>query len=151
MRIFRIARTEFCDISGEGAKMYGGRWNFAGYPVLYGSSSISSALLERLTVDPELFASERYILYSIMEFDCPGKLIRTFTGNELPEGWDTIPFNKSAQKFGADLIQSGLVCFAVPSVVDKTSFNYILNPASKNFNKITWETYPLQLDKRITR
>lgn len=151
MKIFRIARTEFCDISGEGAKLYGGRWNLAGYPVLYGSASISSALLERLTIDPELFASERYILYSIMEFDCPDKLIRNFDVNELPEDWDTIPFKKSTQKFGTTLIQSGQVCFAVPSAVDKTSFNYILNPASKNFSKINWEIYPLELDKRIIR
>ena len=151
MKVYRIARTEFCDISGAGAKLYGGRWNFAGYPVLYGSASIALALLERLTIDPELFTSERYVLYSIMEFDCPEKLIRKLTVNELPENWDIIPFKKSTQKFGTELIQSGIACFSVPSVVDKTSVNYILNPMSKKFNKITWVIYPLELDKRILR
>ena len=151
MKIYRIARTEFCDISGEGAKMFGGRWNFAGYPVLYGSASISSALLERLTIDPELFSSERYILYSIMEFDCPNRFIKNIAAEELPTGWDSIPFLKNTQQFGTELIQSGLACFAVPSVVDKTSMNYIINPASKNFSKITWGIYPLELDKRIIR
>jgi len=151
MIIYRIARTEFCDLSGEGAKLYGGRWNFSGHPVLYASSTIASALLERLTVDPELFASERYILYSIMEFDCPGRLIKKISKNELPANWDAIPFTKSSQQFGTELIQSGIVCFEVPSVVDKTSFNYIINPLATNFSKITWEIYPLELDKRIIK
>lgn len=151
MKIYRIARTEFCDISGKGAKLYGGRWNLPGYPVLYGSASISSALLERLTIDPELFSSERYVLYSIMEFDCPDKLIRKFSVAELPKDWDIIPFRKSTQEFGNGLIQSGILCFAVPSVVDKTTFNFIINPASKNFSKLSWKVYPLELDKRIIR
>lgn len=151
MIIYRIARTEFCDVSGEGAKLYGGRWNFAGYPVLYGSATIASVLLERLTVDPELFASERYILYRIMEFNCPGRLIKKISDNELPADWDAIPFKKASQQFGTELIQSGIVCFAVPPVVDKTSFNYIINPLVKNFSKVTWKIYPLELDKRIVR
>jgi RES domain-containing protein len=151
MIIYRIARTEFCDVSGEGAKLYGGRWNFTGLPVLYASSSIASALLERLTVDPELFASERYIFYSIMEFDCPARLIKKIPENELPANWDAIPFTKSSQQFGTELIQSGTVCFEVPSVVDKTSFNYIINPLAKNFSKIIWKIYPLELDKRVIK
>jgi RES domain-containing protein len=126
MIIYRIARTEYCDTSGEGAKIYGGRWNLPGYAVLYGCRTIASALLERLTVDPELFASERYILYSIMEFNCPDRLIVKPDLNELPENWDSIPFNKATQEFGAKLIQSGIFCFAIPSVVDKTSLNFVL-------------------------
>jgi len=69
----------------------------------------------------------------------------------LPANWDAIPFTKSSQQFGAELIQSGIVCFEVPSVVDKTSFNYIINPLASNFSKITWEIYPLELDKRIIK
>lgn len=151
MNIYRIARTEFCDASGEGAKIYGGRWNLPGFPVLYGSASISSALLERLTVDPELFSSERYILYSIMEFDCPNRLIERHSLHNLPEDWDAIPFRKPAQLFGIELIQKGTLCFAVPSVVDKTSLNFVINPLAQGFKKIKWKEYPLELDKRITR
>ncbi|HMQ00928.1 MAG TPA: RES family NAD+ phosphorylase, partial [Cyclobacteriaceae bacterium] len=49
--VYRIARTEFCDLSGEGAKQFGGRWNLPGYAAVYAGSSVASALLERLTVD----------------------------------------------------------------------------------------------------
>ncbi|HBL78709.1 MAG TPA: toxin-antitoxin system toxin subunit, partial [Aequorivita sp.] len=31
MRIFRISKTEYIDdLSGEGARLYGGRWNLVG-------------------------------------------------------------------------------------------------------------------------
>jgi RES domain-containing protein len=151
MKIYRIARTEFCDISGEGAKRYGGRWNPPGLPVLYGSSTIATALLERLTIDPEMFSAERYVLYSVMEFDCPDRLVFIPPFNKLPEGWDAIPAERCSQQFGADLIQSGVVCFAVPSVVDKTSLNYVINPLAKEFERLLIKVYPLELDKRVVK
>ncbi|HDR52000.1 MAG TPA: RES domain-containing protein [Mariniphaga anaerophila] len=151
MIIYRIARTEYCDTSGEGAKIYGGRWNLPGFAALYGCGTIASALLERLTVDPELFASERYVLYSIMEFDCPGRFIVKPDLKELPADWEAIPFKKSTQEFGSKLIRSGIVCFAIPSVVDKTSLNFVINPMAESFKMISWKVYPLELDKRIIR
>lgn len=149
MIICRVARTEFCEASGEGAKKYGGRWNIPGYAALYGSSSISSALLERLTIDPELFAAERYVLYSVMEIHCPDKFIIKPHSDELPEGWDAIPASKVSQEFGTRLIQSGVLCFAIPSVVDRTSLNYVLNPQGRGYDKLIKKVYPLKLDPRI--
>lgn len=151
MTIYRIAKTEFCDISGEGAKLYGGRWNLPGIAVLYGSSSVSSALLERLTIDSELFSSDRYILYSVMEFECPDKLVYKPSVEELPGGWDAIPLQKSSQQYGTRLINSGVVCFAVPSVVDKTSLNFVINPLAKKFKEISIKIYPLEIDNRIKK
>lgn len=151
MKIFRIARTEFCDVNGEGAKRFGGRWNLSGYPALYGCSSVAAALLERLTIDSELFSSERYTLYSVMEFQCADSLIYIPSLSELPKGWDSIPSTKSSQEFGTSFLKDGLLCFAVPSVVDITSLNFIINPLSKNFSKVTWKVYPLTLDQRIVR
>ena len=151
MKVYRIALTDYCDTSGEGAKRYGGRWNFPGYPVLYGSASISSSLLERLTIDPELFASERFVLYSIMVIDVPDKLVFIPQVNELPEGWDAIPPQRASQEYGTKLLQSGILCFGVPSVVDKTSLNFMVNPQSEQFQRMAYHVYPLQLDQRIVR
>ncbi len=151
MKVYRIALTEFCDESGEGAKRYGGRWNLPGYPVLYGSSSVSSSLLERLTIDPELLSSERYLLYSIMELDIPDKMVFSPNINELPEGWDSIPPKGVSQEYGTQLLREGMLCFGVPSVVDKTSLNFIINPLSENFSVVTFKVYPLNLDKRLIR
>ncbi|MBX2967646.1 MAG: RES family NAD+ phosphorylase [Cyclobacteriaceae bacterium] len=149
MIIYRLARNEFCDVSGEGAKRYGGRWNLPGHPALYGSGTASSAMLERLTIDPELFAAERYVLYSIMEFTCPDQLV--YQPKALPAAWDAIPPMRASQEFGVELFSLGHLCFAVPSVVDKSSINFVINPLNKNFNKMSWKTYPLELDQRIVR
>lgn len=151
MTIYRIARTKFCDDSGEGAKMYGGRWNFPGSAALYGSGSVSAGLLERLTIDPELFSAERYVLYSVMEIHCPGKFIVRPGIGKLPAGWDAIPFSKISQDFGTHILQDGALCFGVPSVVDKSSMNYVLNPMAKGFDKLVKKVYPLNLDFRIIK
>jgi RES domain-containing protein len=131
--------------------LYGGRWNFQGFPAIYGSASISSSLLERLTIDSELFSSERYILYSVMEFDVPDKKIFIPELEKLPEGWDAIPPIRASQEYGTQLLQSGLLCFGVPSVVDKTSLNFVVNPISADFASVTFKVYPLNLDLRIIR
>jgi RES domain-containing protein len=151
MKIYRIARTEFCNETGEGAKRWGGRWNLPGHPAIYGCGSVAAALLERLTVDSELFSSERYTLYSVMEFNGPEHLIHIIDPKDLPKGWDTIPATKVSQEFGTKLLQSGTVCFGVPSVVDTSSFNFVFNPLAKDFRKFSWRVYPLTLDQRIVR
>lgn len=151
MIIYRIALTKFCDTSGEGARLYGGRWNLPGHAVLYGSSSISSALLERLTVDSELFSSERYVLYSTMEIHCPDHFIHFPAIGQLPEGWDALPYGSVPQKFGTELLRKGIWCFGVPSVVDRSSLNYVIDPSSKQFPQLLIKTYPLDLDHRIVR
>ncbi len=151
MIIYRIALTKFCDTSGEGARIYGGRWNLPGHAVLYGSSSISSALLERLTIDSELFSSERYVLYSTMEIHCPDHFISFLPIEELPEGWDALPYGNAPQEFGTNLLKNGTWCFGVPSVVDKSSLNYVIDPFSAQFQQLQIEIHPLKLDHRIVR
>lgn len=151
MKVYRIALTQYCDTSGEGAKRYGGRWNLPGVPALYGGSSVSSSLLERLTIDPELFASERYVLYSIMEFDIPDELVFVPKLGELPKDWDAIPPKSASQEYGTNLLQKGLLCFGVPSVVDQTSLNCVLNPLAEKFHLVTYKVYSLRLDERIVR
>ena len=151
MKVYRIALTQYCDSSGEGAKLYGGRWNLPGNPAIYAGSSIAVSLLERLTIDPELFSSERQILYSVMEITIPDHLILIPSMTDLPLNWNEIPAIRVAQEYGASLLKSGILCFAVPSVVDPSSLNYVINPLSENFSLMESKVYPLELDKRIGR
>jgi RES domain-containing protein len=151
MKVYRIALKPYCDTSGEGAKLFGGRWNLIGNPAIYAGSSISVCLLEKLTIDPELFSSERHILYSVMEFTIPDNLIFIPEMIELPTNWNEIPAIRATQEYGTNLLKSGIVCFAVPSVVDPSSLNYVINPFSEKFSQIVYKVYPLILDKRIAR
>lgn len=151
MKAYRIALTQYCDSSGEGAKLYGGRWNLPGNPAIYAGSSISVSLLERLTIDPELFSSERHILYSVMEINIPDHLIFIPRMTDLPSIWNEIPAIRAAQEYGTNLLKYSILCFAVPSVVDPSSLNYVINPLSENFSMLESKVYPLELDKRIVR
>lgn len=151
MKVYRLALTEYCDASGEGAKIYGGRWNLPGTPAVYAGSSVSASLLERLTIDPELLSSERYIRYSVMEISIPDQLIFTPKPVDLPLDWNQIPAIRSSMEYGTSLLKSGLLCFAVPSVVDPSSLNYVINPLSENFNLLEFKVYSLELDKRLLR
>lgn len=151
MMVYRLALTQYCDASGEGAKIYGGRWNLPGTPAVYAGSSVSASLLERLTIDPELLSSERYIRYSIMEISIPDHLIFTPKTVDLPLDWNHIPAVRASMEFGTALLKSGVLCFAVPSVVDPSSLNYVINPLSENLNLLEFKVYPLELDKRLLR
>ncbi|SHM98966.1 RES domain-containing protein [Cyclobacterium lianum] len=151
MKVNRIALKKYCDTSGEGAKLYGGRWNLPGIPALYGSSSVSASLLERFTIDTELFSAERYIFYAVMEFDIPDKWLHIPGEHELPLEWDAIPPTVRSQQYGTKLLKSGMLCFGVPSVVDQSSLNFVINPLSKKFDAINYKTYPLHLDQRVVR
>ena len=151
MKVYRLALTQYCDLSGEGAKRYGGRWNLPGYPALYAGSSISASLFERLTIDPELLSSERYLLYSVMEFSIPESLIFIPKKEELPLDWNQIPAVRSSMEFGTNLLKSGILCFGVPSVVDPTSMNVVINPLAESFPTLETKVYLLELDKRILR
>lgn len=151
MKVYRLALTEFCDASGEGAKIHGGRWNLPGTPAIYAGSSVSASLLERLTIDPELLSSERYIRYSVMEITIPDQFLIIPKMAELPLDWNQIPAVRASMEFGNGLLKSGVLCFAVPSVVDPSSLNYVINPLSENFNLLQFKVYPLELDKRILR
>lgn len=141
--------TQYCDLSGEGAKIYGGRWNLPGYPAIYAGASISASLLERLTIDSELLSSERYLRYSVMEFSIPTELIFFPNKEELPLDWNQIPSVRSSMEFGTNLLKSGILCFGVPSVVDPSSLSFVINPLSAHFDQIEYKTYPLHLDHRI--
>ena len=58
MLVYRIAAEPFtADLSGEGERLFGGRWNPCGIPVLYTSESVALATLEVLVNVPPDYLS----------------------------------------------------------------------------------------------
>jgi RES domain-containing protein len=64
---WRLCREPFADLGGEGARLYGGRWNSPGRPLVYAASTAALTVLEvrvHLDLPPELLP-EDYTLLAI--------------------------------------------------------------------------------------
>ncbi len=150
--LYRIGKTKrIKDLTGEGARLYGGRWNLKGTPVLYTSDSTALATLETLVHFPlHLMPSER----SIMTLQLPDNL-ETFavSPEELPTRWWINPAPPELAEIGQRWIeeQSG-VALVVPSSVTPTGEgrNYILNPQHPDFKYIEIvKVSPYNYDERL--
>ena len=137
MEIYRIAQQIYAeDISGKGAKLYGGRWNSEGLMALYTSSSRALALLETLAHTPAKMLQQK--IYTLVTIDVPDSiLIQKITLNKLPSGWDSPDARRYTQITGNQFLEgnSGMI-LSVPSVLVAEENNYLLNPLHFDFRKI---------------
>ncbi len=62
---FRVVRREYADLSGEGARLYGGRFNPPGIPAVYASQSIALAVLEILVHVDKSEVPNDYVVMAI--------------------------------------------------------------------------------------
>jgi RES domain-containing protein len=120
--------------AGEGAKVYGGRWNSPGLAVVYASQYKSLAALEQLVhLNPR--SAKRFKAFS---FQFPDTLIDSVAARDLPKDWRQEPPPPSTQQFGdAWVRQAHSAVLAVPSIIIPEELNYVLNPAHTDFRKIT--------------
>ena len=137
MEIYRIAQQLYAeDISGNGAKLYGGRWNSEGLTALYTSFSRSLALLETLAHTPAKMLQQK--IYMLVTIDVPDTiLIKEITVNKLPHGWDAPDVHRYTQLMGDQFLkENGEMILSVPSVLVAEENNYLLNPLHFDFRKI---------------
>lgn len=126
----RFAASAF---SGEGARLYGGRWNVKGVPMVYTAQSQSLAMLEMLVQDEPLRA--RYVMIAAR---IPRSVqIEGMTARKLPEDWRNAAAREQLQAIGTGWARrrSGAV-LAVPSAMIPAEINYLLNPLHGDFSRI---------------
>jgi len=150
VRIWRITHRQYHEsaFSGEGARLYGGRFNSEGLKAVYTSGSLSLSLLELLVqIDDRSYLDNCIQFYA----DIPGELIYKPTVNQLPSSWNDVPYGKSTQKFGDQWINDEqYAVMRIPSVVVPIEFNYIINPIHVDFDKIKISNDEMvKLDPRI--
>ncbi len=120
--------------SGEGAKLYGGRWNQQGVAAVYTSDTLSLAVIEQLVhIKPEDIIKLRYCSIKV---DIPHSLAIEEI-KSLPDGWDADPAPEMTKNIGTDWLLSGRTAvLKVPSSIIKVQFNYVFNPLHPDFKKI---------------
>ena len=118
---------------GEGARLYGGRWNPVGTRVVYTSGSRSLAALESL-VHLNPLVTFKYAAIAVA-FD--EALVERIAGADLPADWTGQPPPISTQAIGGRwLREARSAVLEVPSVIIPAESNFLLNPAHDNFEKI---------------
>ena len=128
IKLFRISISEhISDISGTGAKIYGGRWNHAGYPAVYTSSGRSLAALEFLVHVPMALAPENL---SIVEINIQENVKReSIKENLLPSSWRDYPAPEQLATIGTNWIKSkSSLLLDIPSAVVDKEVNTLINP-----------------------
>ncbi len=139
MKVFRLCKQKFStDLSGKGARENGGRWNSAGIPLLYTSSSRALCLAE-MAVHGAL--NQMANDYCMLTIELPLKFSqREMSYKDLPEDWRRFPVPFSTQKIGDEFVLSRTdLVFKVPSVLIPEEFNFLLNPLHKDFTKVKIE------------
>ena len=126
----RFARSAF---SGEGARLYGGRWSPKGVSVAYTAANQSLAMLEMLVQDQPLRA--RYVM---IEARIPSAVtIDRVKVEDLPSDWREIGARQKLQAIGAEWARKrNAAVLAVPSAIVPRESNYLLNPLHPAFKRI---------------
>ena len=137
MNAYRIGKKQFIkDLSGTGAALYGGRWNYPGYCVIYASESIPLAILEYIVkagaVEDEL--SDLSIAFLNLE---NGVSVSEVDIQQLPKNWNSYPAPEELKKIGTDwLLSAESLILKIPAISAPDSCNILINPIHPEFNKV---------------
>ncbi len=147
LQAWRIVKAKHAAtaFSGEGARLYGGRWNSAGVSLVYTSSTQALAALESLVhLNPPVIFK-----YTAISLEFEAELVEKVTA--LPPGWALSPAPPSTRTLG-DLWakEARSAVLELPSAIIPGESNFLLNPAHPDFKKIViGKPVPFSFDPRL--
>src|SRR5271157_1925905 len=133
MRLWRICRESFAAeaFSGEGARLYGGRWNSKGVRVIYTSTSLALAVVETfVNLEPNLRPDD---LVSI-QAELPDSLAtERLDVKSLPANWHKSR-GESLRHFGDEWLRAQrTVALHVPSAGVRGGVECAFEPRTQRF------------------
>jgi RES domain-containing protein len=158
MILYRLSSHKFAaDLSGEGARLYGGRWNKIGQAAIYTSNSLSLAFLEVLCHTKLSLIKDRFSVL-VLEYNSQAGDLNVFKEADLPLGWNAYPTPDHIVEIGTNWLESrATLGLGVPSAAlpfpNNTEFNVLLNPNYPEFDKFVKikEIAPFSFDERLIR
>ena len=147
MLLYHLGVTLYAkQLPGEGAKLYGGRWNPQGVACLYASQSKSLCVLEYAA---NIFLKNMPTALSFTTYEIPDNSWIGFLLKDLPANWKETPPPESTQTWGAKHLQNRLA-IKVPSAIILSEFNFVINPLHVDFKFVRIkEIEPFSFDPRI--
>jgi len=152
MLVYRIAKKDVVrDLSGTGAKLYGGRWNHKGTAFVYTSETRALATVEFL-VHVSLSNAPRGLMIATIEIPdsiAPEDVPR----GSLPRGWRDYPPPRQVADLGTQWAKSGKsLLLRVPSAVVEQEYNLLINPLHSAMPRVVLkEVAAFEFDKRLVR
>lgn len=142
-------KNEKTAFSGEGARLYGGRWNSPGTAMVYTAQSQSLAVLEMLV---HLDSADLLGKYVFFEVTIDDSMVAALDPARLPENWRAEPAPNKLRRLGDDWVTGATsVALRVPSSIIPAESNYLLNPKHPEFAKLQiGKAMPFRYDARLS-
>ncbi len=137
-RVYRILRKAYAErpFSGEGAYRFGARWSRVGTRIAYTAEHLSLAMVEYFV---HLEVGDPPTDLVVAAADVPESVSRTAVStDELPADWRAMPALPRLAAIGDRFVsEAKYAVLLVPSAVVPVEFNWLLNPAHREFERIT--------------
>ena len=152
MRLWRLIKTKYAATAfdGEGARMYGARWNSPGTRVAYAADNSALAVLEILV---HLTSGAILSSYSLVSATIPDGFVKDIRKLTLPVNWNSSPAPPRVQSIGDQWIRSrASLALRVPSAIVSGSSNILINPEHPDFTHFVVDGIePFAFDSRLLR
>ena len=129
MIVYRLTLPAYRALDGEGARLYGGRWNSPGRAMVYTSASPSLPVLEvmvHLDVEPEYLPDDYRLLAIEVPEDAPAERVAAAPHDPAACG-----------ALGDGFLDRGeALTLSVPSVVVPQDRNILINPAHADARRL---------------
>ena len=135
MQLYRLVHHKWAAqaFDGEGAKLYGGRWNSKGQLCVYTAGSEALAILEILVHLNNRTALKQYKLFQLT---IAAEEVLSVNPANLPQSWQQQPASIDTARIGDSwLAQQASLALSVPSVIAPREHNILLNPQHSHFNE----------------
>ncbi len=149
MKLYRLTRKKYLDgaLTGEGARLGGGRWNNKGTASVYTLEHPALALLELRVHVPGTPPKD----YQMMVIECPESSVQTLAIADLPTHWDEYLSGPYTREIGDRFALEGkFLALKVPSVITPIGYNLLLNPQHALMREVqVLESFPQRFDPRL--
>ncbi|MGH7593260.1 MAG: RES family NAD+ phosphorylase [Gemmatimonadales bacterium] len=135
MDCHRICRKAHRPLDGEGARLYGGRWNSPGRAVVYASATLALAALEYLThLDSSDAPRDLVAVRITVPDDLPQSELQP---RSLPPRWHRYPAPDRCRQLGDAWLAAGKTAILrVPAAPVPEEWNLLLNPGHPDFRRV---------------
>ncbi len=136
MIVFRLSKLAWAsDLSGNGARLAGGRWNSQGTALIYTSESRALCTVE-IAVHTGLGILPSG--YQLITIEIPDDAeILEIRPDEIKSDWRAFPYPVFTRLFGDRFVKENkALVLKVPSAVVPGDFNYLINPAHEDISLV---------------